>query len=196
MEREYPNWICSDCGVLHGRRVPNVATFHEDICGVCGEVTICTEPRDYGHLKDTWEDHPITKKISWDKELVEQFNEFTPELTHDPMDGVEPKSKRQWLSLIQIMNDDLSKHNDFEVNPASAFRMIPEVGELVDAILKHEGMKKIKKSDSIEDIEDEIRDGIGDVLVLLAQVASHYEIDMQEAYIDAYNEVCKRSYHD
>jgi rubrerythrin len=49
----YPAWICRPCGEAHGRGMPegHVATWHEDICGVCGKLTSVTEPRDYRHLK-------------------------------------------------------------------------------------------------------------------------------------------------
>lgn len=53
---EYPAWICSECGEKHGRRQVNpYATWHEDTCDICGKTDLVTEPRDYGHLKDGWE---------------------------------------------------------------------------------------------------------------------------------------------
>ena len=49
---EYPAWICADCGHKHGRWPDgHVATFHNDICGWCGEEKSCTEPRDFGYPK-------------------------------------------------------------------------------------------------------------------------------------------------
>jgi hypothetical protein len=46
----YPDWICGPCGDAIGRRIPNIATWHEgDACGWCGRKTITTEPRDYGY---------------------------------------------------------------------------------------------------------------------------------------------------
>ena len=44
----YPIWVCMDCALESGGRVPQVATWHEDICGVCGQYKTCTEPRDFG----------------------------------------------------------------------------------------------------------------------------------------------------
>lgn len=52
----YPDWICIDCGLAHGRRNPHIATWHRDRCDVCGTWTEVTEPRDFGRLKDTWKD--------------------------------------------------------------------------------------------------------------------------------------------
>lgn len=58
----YPAWICRDCGQRYGRRACGVATFHEDPCDICGYVTMVTEPRDYGHLKDGWQKHARKRK--------------------------------------------------------------------------------------------------------------------------------------
>lgn len=53
-EREYPSWICKNCGDLHGRRAVGVATWHAGRCDVCGKTAFVTEPRDFGGLKPTW----------------------------------------------------------------------------------------------------------------------------------------------
>ena len=50
----YPTWICHPCGVKHGNRTVGMATWHENTCDICGDTTEVTEPRDFGHLKDTW----------------------------------------------------------------------------------------------------------------------------------------------
>lgn len=60
----YPTWICSPCGLKHGRwREGHLATFHEpdkhdehDRCGWCGtRISALTEPRDFGYPK-----YPVT----------------------------------------------------------------------------------------------------------------------------------------
>lgn len=51
---EYPAWVCGDCGQKHGRRSAGICTFHIGECDICGRVEMVTEPRDYGHLKDSW----------------------------------------------------------------------------------------------------------------------------------------------
>jgi hypothetical protein len=50
----YPIWICHPCGMRHGNKKCGVATWHENTCDICGAEASVTEPRDYGHLKDTW----------------------------------------------------------------------------------------------------------------------------------------------
>lgn len=235
MKRDYPATICRDCGYKHGYHSCGVASWYPGQCEVCGAFTVVTQPRDYGHLRESWkweefkeslvipEDNSgkddIENYYSYKKE-ISQVDEYDARLTkvthidiheikHNPYDGIidnegcedfpeviiKAEKKHQWLSMIQVMNDDLSKRNGFTVDHASVFRMVPEVGELVDAVLKYEGMKKIKSTDSIDNQMEEIRDGIGDVLVLLAQVATYYNIDMQEAYLDSYYLVSQREYH-
>jgi hypothetical protein len=51
--RPYPAWICLPCGEAHGRGMPDhhVATWHMGACGICGDSTFVTEPRDFRHLK-------------------------------------------------------------------------------------------------------------------------------------------------
>jgi len=50
----YPKWVCMDCGKKHGRGLPGIACWNILNCGVCGEIKAVTEPRDFGHLLDTW----------------------------------------------------------------------------------------------------------------------------------------------
>lgn len=59
---EYPQWVCFDCGRKHGRRAAGLCTMHQGTCGVCGKEDMVTEPRDFGHLKDGWENEPKEKK--------------------------------------------------------------------------------------------------------------------------------------
>lgn len=48
----YPQWICADCGKKHGSMPDGrMATWHEDVCGWCGETKQCTEPRDFRYPK-------------------------------------------------------------------------------------------------------------------------------------------------
>ena len=62
---KYPTWICNDCGIRLGNWyqpgvVPpkdHYATCHEGECDVCKTKKISvTEPRDYGHLIETWKE--------------------------------------------------------------------------------------------------------------------------------------------
>lgn len=53
---KYPEWICAACGIKYGRHACGIATWHSGKCDVCGEESIVTEPRDFGHLKDGWDE--------------------------------------------------------------------------------------------------------------------------------------------
>jgi hypothetical protein len=56
MTKPYPEWVCNPCGRKYGNGPVALATWHQDVCGICGELTGVTEPRDFGHLKDGWQD--------------------------------------------------------------------------------------------------------------------------------------------
>jgi len=47
MSKDYPMWVCHDCGSKAGKAW-TLSTWHEGICGVCVKLTAVTEPRDYG----------------------------------------------------------------------------------------------------------------------------------------------------
>lgn len=50
-EKKLITWICKECGDRYGRRPVGVATWHIDICDVCGkESVLVTEPRDFGGI--------------------------------------------------------------------------------------------------------------------------------------------------
>jgi len=53
--KDYPVWICSECGHKYGHHSGRVCSWHPDTCDICGEERSCTEPRDFGHLKPGWE---------------------------------------------------------------------------------------------------------------------------------------------
>jgi hypothetical protein len=57
--RRYPEWICADCGCLHGNRptpIPHFSTWHYGECGICGAFAVeVTEPRDFGGLRKGWD---------------------------------------------------------------------------------------------------------------------------------------------
>jgi len=56
-EVNQPAWVCAPCGERwgHPTRRSMWSTWHPDTCGVCGEETSCTEPRDFGYLREGWE---------------------------------------------------------------------------------------------------------------------------------------------
>lgn len=60
-----PDVVCNACGTKYGNwwkdgysgPEHHCATYYEETCGVCGQVTTCTEARDFGYLDAAWEQH-------------------------------------------------------------------------------------------------------------------------------------------
>jgi hypothetical protein len=61
----YPDWICKECAKMGNGRIPTLATFHDNICGVCNEWKNVTEPRDYGYpnVKSNWNKEKIISEL-------------------------------------------------------------------------------------------------------------------------------------
>ena len=66
---DYPVWVCDSCGTKYGRWYQcdviapkqHCATYHYGNCDVCKSTHIpVTEPRDYGHLIDGWDQETRT----------------------------------------------------------------------------------------------------------------------------------------
>ena len=55
MNKPYPSWVCSPCGTKHGNHPVGLATWHQDACDICGKDCAVCESRDFGHLKDGWQ---------------------------------------------------------------------------------------------------------------------------------------------
>ncbi len=51
MTKDYPMWVCHDCGTKHGKYCVGTSTYHHGICGVCVQMQFVTSPRDYGYPK-------------------------------------------------------------------------------------------------------------------------------------------------
>ena len=51
-KKEYPEWVCQDCGTKasNGKQF-DISTWHKGVCGVCNETKDVTEPRDFHYPK-------------------------------------------------------------------------------------------------------------------------------------------------
>ena len=56
IDNDQPTWVCYKCGIKYGSFKCGTATWHTDVCGVCGYTVSCTEPRDFGYLLLGWKD--------------------------------------------------------------------------------------------------------------------------------------------
>ncbi len=75
----YPAWVCPPCAYDNGGTWVDghVATFHNGICDVCGELKGVTEPRDFGYpnfKSPLIETNPYLKNLS-SEELKEKIKE-------------------------------------------------------------------------------------------------------------------------
>lgn len=67
--------VCHRCGISYGRHNCGVATWHEDICDICGKKAFVTEPRDFGGVKvsDVLTEEKEGVDESWDKLFDRKF---------------------------------------------------------------------------------------------------------------------------
>jgi hypothetical protein len=67
----------------HGNKKCGVATWHENTCDICGAEASVTEPRDYGHLKDTWikaaEKHQPERTMNTDTPRTDEWETYCDE---------------------------------------------------------------------------------------------------------------------
>jgi len=52
MEKDYPSWVCTECGMKAQKdhsRFLLASTYHTGRCEVCGLIKPVTEPRDFGY---------------------------------------------------------------------------------------------------------------------------------------------------
>lgn len=63
--KDQPTWVCAQCGEKWGRwwdgpqyngPSKHCATMHEGECNVCSKLTIVTEARDFGYLRNGWDE--------------------------------------------------------------------------------------------------------------------------------------------
>jgi hypothetical protein len=53
--KPYPKWACAECGEKHGSKKANLKYQDEWFlgpCEVCGEESLVTDPKEYGHFVD------------------------------------------------------------------------------------------------------------------------------------------------
>jgi len=73
-------WICSNCGKKYGNKPVGIATWHEDVCDICGKKTVVTEPRDFGYLNQNklpvepiLEENVSDGKYGKERRIIESF---------------------------------------------------------------------------------------------------------------------------
>ena len=44
------DWVCLSCGVKHGHKGVDIATWHRGVCDICNKRKTVTQPRDFGYI--------------------------------------------------------------------------------------------------------------------------------------------------
>ena len=143
-------WICSNCGKKYGNKPVGIATWHEDVCDICGKKTMVTEPRDFGGLKQSREipvEH-ISKKMY-------------------PMGSNVNEELFDWAcSELEILEDNQKKQVLRDVISQSYKKAREEGYELACKYLRDEYLEDRKRS-------LELRSEPKDVLDILGRVWSY-----------------------
>lgn len=103
-----------------------------------------------------------------------------------------------WKSKLQYMNDSMVRELKFPQNPSNFVAgLAAESGEVCDLVARLEGWKKVKSTDTnYKDIlKGDLSSEIADVLVYLLQIASMYDIDVQEALESKIQIIMGRKFH-
>lgn len=98
-------------------------------------------------------------------------------------------------NTLQNENEKLVEICGFNGNlPGLVSGLSAECGEVNDIVAKLEGWKKIKSTDNIENLKEDLSEEIADVLVYLIQIASKYSIDIEEAFIAKIEKIKSRTF--
>ena len=98
-------------------------------------------------------------------------------------------------NIIQSENEQLVELCGFNGNlPGLVSGLCAETGEIADLVAKIEGWKKIKSTDNIDNLIDDLKGEVADVLVYLCQIATKYEIDIEEAFLDKIEKIKSRTF--
>lgn len=103
------------------------------------------------------------------------------------------KPFRAWQSCEQCRMDTVAYKLGF---PQSMFNftlgLSQDVGELCTEIAKKEGVKKLKASDDVSNLNEKIGSELADILVWVYQIGTFYGIDVASAYHQKLNIIEKR----
>jgi NTP pyrophosphatase (non-canonical NTP hydrolase) len=98
-------------------------------------------------------------------------------------------------NTIQQRNSDLVNICGFDGNlPGLVSGLSAECGEICDLIAKIEGWKKIKSTDKVDSLTKDLEGEIADVLVYLCQIASKYDIDIEQAHSAKIDKIKSRQF--
>lgn len=92
--------VCHKCGISYGRHNCGVATWHEDICDICGKKANVTEPRDFGGVS-------IGKEKQGGSNIpLEEIERMVEELKHAKIKKSEYVEAKKLAEALMDMVDD------------------------------------------------------------------------------------------
>jgi NTP pyrophosphatase (non-canonical NTP hydrolase) len=100
-----------------------------------------------------------------------------------------------WTSKEQNRMDYVAQRLGF---PQSMFNftlgIMQDAGELATEIAKKEGVKKLKATDDVSNLDEKIASELADILVWVYQIGSHYNIDVAQGFHNKLDILEKRIY--
>ncbi len=103
------------------------------------------------------------------------------------------KPFKTWSTEEQCRMDRVAYTLGF---PQSMFNfslgLMQDAGELATEIAKKEGVKKLKASDDVSNLNEKIGSELADILVWVYQIGTFYGIDVASAYHQKLNVIEKR----
>lgn len=107
----------------------------------------------------------------------------THEITFNKPKKIIPTPEGEWVNSLQTINDILATDKSLWGSKlGTALGICTEAGELADIVRKLEGDKKIKESDDLTNMKRKLEDEIADVMVYLFQLATLFNVDIDNAF--------------
>ena len=135
-QRDYPVWVCYPCGDRHGFKKCGVSTWHDDECGVCGEFASVTEPRDFGHLKNSWL-KAYAERVGIEEYLIDKLVNAEVAVNKDNLNTTTPMNKKERIKRWAYKIDKIVgayKQLSAVCNEASAIGCLDMDGKLDTSI--------------------------------------------------------------
>ncbi len=93
-------------------------------------------------------------------------------------------------SEIKRLEERYSDKDDKELTMAMGFKVVEEIGELFEELLKHKGYQR--KSEHFD--EENLKKEFADVIFIVLTIAKKFNVDIEEAIKIKMEEMKKRDY--
>jgi len=96
-------------------------------------------------------------------------------------------------SEIKRLEEYYGDKDDKELTMAMGFKVVEEIGELFEELLKHKGYQRKSKLDNFD--EGALKKEFADVIFIVLTLAKKFDIDIEEAIKIKMEEMKKRDYN-